>query len=683
MKKTLRNVAIVLVGVVLIAGYLWLNNPAHAYKRASPLVSSTLQDIQPKPIGVEDFEDGNILNALGGQGNCWGSENSTIDCAVEFEGNKGFLNMTYDVNLTDAFALYTSPLRKLNMTALETVWVAIKGEKGKEPIYIEFKDCGLSGPPQFPKELISDYLVQDITASEWSGVAIPLTEFEAITDWSCIEQVNILAHNRIGSGQGRIYVDDIRFLPNEVLVDDFQDIKPENELGGESGLWLKENTQADLTFSSTDGKLKIEYDVTPPDAEAAYTTSLRRTNLLLKKDALFFKIRGSQGSEEIAVEFRDCGLSGETHIPKIKVSDYLTDHISTDQREVAIPLATFADGIDWRCIETLNFLASSHPWFGSGQGTVFIDDITLAPTFHPIPLVVDHFNDCNDWNALLNTWSGHTNDADNIIETAPDATHRYGNNGCGFRIKYQVFGTTGAWAASELRGIDVTRYTHLRFHLKGAAGNEEMHVYLRDLNGKQRYYEEIRVTQNWQEIMIPLSYFSSAIDLAKVSELKIAFEWKSMNGEIYIDDISFVKPQLFLPITLKSYEEPCSDYVPSCPLAYNQDEPNNFRCSTNSALDPGTPTQSYICSKDDIDDYYYIDVTQLSPINVTLTNIPGGIDYDLYLYYQDSIVASSNKFGNASEALNYFPLQTGRYYIRVYPYSGHSLSPYTLQANFQ
>jgi len=90
-----------------------------------------------------------------------------------------------------------------------------------------------------------------------------------------------------------------------------------------------------------------------------------------------------------------------------------------------------------------------------------------------------------------------------------------------------------------------------------------------------------------------------------------------------------------------------------------------------------------ICAWDDIDDYYYIEVTTLSPITVRLTNIPSGVDYDLHLYYGESWVAGSDNYGNADEEIHYMPSQTGRYYIRVYPYSGYSESPYTLQASFQ
>jgi parallel beta-helix repeat protein len=128
-------------------------------------------------------------------------------------------------------------------------------------------------------------------------------------------------------------------------------------------------------------------------------------------------------------------------------------------------------------------------------------------------------------------------------------------------------------------------------------------------------------------------------------------------------------------------------YSPICRSPYNNYEPNNYPWQTTTGLVSGVPIQSYICSEDDIDDYFYLDVIALSPITIELTGIPAGVDYDLYLYFGGNPVAGSNNTGNANEKITYTPLQTGRYYIRVHPYpnskESHSLSPYTLKASFQ
>jgi len=678
-KVLYRGLTIVVMGLMLLVGCLWFLNTTQAASHGSPSLFPSSEATEPKYILVEDFKDGDWRNYCGGNQYCWEANGGSISCSVRTLPNDGFLEMQYNVITPTAYALFTSELTPTcrNLAALDKVWVAVKGKNGSEPIHIEFKDCG----PHYPKELIGDYLAQGIITSEWSAVAIPLTAFsDEITDWTCIERLTILASNEIASGEGTIYVDEIRLLPARVLVDDFHDAEPENELGGESHTWAYSGT---IVYDYPDGALELDYNVITPTCAATYLTKLRYTNLLSQKDALFFKVRGDQGSEEIVVEFKDCGLSGWTHYPKVKVSDYLVGGITTDWRRVAIPLAAFADDMDWTCVEYIGFHVSADPCFNSGRGKVYIDDVVLAPISCPIPLIVDHFDDCNDCNALIGAWNCSTSDTA-TIDCAPDPVHRYGNHGCGYRITYTVEGSSSAWVYSELKGLDVTDYTYLRFLLKGATGGEALHVYLGDRNGNERY-KTIVADDNWQEVMIPLDYFSPLVNLTDLSGLKIAFEWRPMAGQVYLDDISFMRPCPFLPIVLKDYYEegPCPDSIPSCPSPYNNYEPNNFRCSTTFALNSGVHIQSYICAPDDIDDYYYIDVTTLSPITVRLTNIPSGVDYDLHLYYGDSWIAGSDNYGNANEEIHYTPSQTGRYYIRVYPYSGHSLSPYTLKANFQ
>lgn len=674
MKGIIRILSACLTGTILVIGCVWLLNIAQAARQSAPSQFSSLGATEPKYILVDDFKDGDMQNKLGGEGVCWAANGGTNSCNVQVVGNDGFLDMQYNVIPPGSYAVFSTDLISLNMTALDTVWTAVRGEAGSEPIYVEFKDCGL----EFPKELISDYLAQGILSSEWSGAAIPLAQFSEIADWSCIDRFSILAHNSIGSGQGRVYVDDIRLLPAQVLVDDFPDLSEENELGGESGVW--ETGSGIIDYQYLQGELKLDYDVNP-DREANYWTKLRNTNLLSQKDAVLFRVRGAQGSEEIAVEFIDCALGGQEHIPKIKVSDYLAGGITTDWKEVAVPLAAFADGMDWTCVKQFNILVSYKDWFDSDQGTVFVDDIVLATTPRPIPLLVDHFDDCNNWNALTWEWAGYTTGAA-TLDFGPDAVHGYGDKGCGFRITYDVPRNSSAWMISELKDLDVTDYTHLRFFVKGAAGHEELHVYLTDADASDRYVI-VEADGDWQEVLIPLSYFGARVDLTRLAALKIAFEWRQMSGEVYLDDISFTNLETYLPIVFKAFPQICSDRMPSCSSPYNNYEPNNYRCSTTFELSSGLPIQSYICAEDDSNDYYYIDVTTLDRITVRLTNIPSGVDYDLHLYYEDNWVAGSDKPGNAAEEIDYMPSQTGRYYIRVYPYSGHSLSPYTLRADYQ
>jgi hypothetical protein len=133
---------------------------------------------------------------------------------------------------------------------------------------------------------------------------------------------------------------------------------------------------------------------------------------------------------------------------------------------------------------------------------------------------------------------------------------------------------------------------------------------------------------------------------------------------------------IFMPIIFGTYCGP-DNYEPndSCEQAYG-------------SLNPGQTYQSWISCHDAAtykkSDYFYIDINTTSAINIYLTNIPVSTDYDLYLYRNPSDdpnnpAAVSNRYGNEPETISYSPPATGRYYIRVYAYSGYSTSPYSLR----
>ncbi len=76
----------------------------------------------------------------------------------------------------------------------------------------------------------------------------------------------------------------------------------------------------------------------------------------------------------------------------------------------------------------------------------------------------------------------------------------------------------------------------------------------------------------------------------------------------------------------------------------------------------------------DPDDYYYVDLASATPLVLDLTNLPSGTDYDLVLYNAaGGELAQSRNAGRISQAVS-----AGRYFVRVYPYSGRSPLPYRL-----
>jgi hypothetical protein len=148
------------------------------------------------------------------------------------------------------------------------------------------------------------------------------------------------------------------------------------------------------------------------------------------------------------------------------------------------------------------------------------------------------------------------------------------------------------------------------------------------------------------------------------------------------DDESEPLQSVYLPLILKGGGGPqCGpdNYEPndSCAQAYGPLASDQIYESWISNCDLDTYKKS---------DYFYVVISTLNTINISLTNIPSGTDYDLYLYRNpeddpDHWAARSIRTGSW-ETISYDPPATGRYYIRVYSYSGSSTSPYSLQVTY-
>ena len=154
---------------------------------------------------------------------------------------------------------------------------------------------------------------------------------------------------------------------------------------------------------------------------------------------------------------------------------------------------------------------------------------------------------------------------------------------------------------------------------------------------------------------------------------------------------------------LKEYLEPCyGDYeiLNQSPIALYSDDAREDQYESNNSFSNATAIQNSINNhnnyafsiyatlhrnewlwgliKRDIDeDYYRFDLMGNAKVEITLSNIPEGKDYDLDLSCHDnrrysesdsvSLVKQSRKASNTTEKIN-IEVGPGTYYLRVYPY---------------
>ena len=130
-----------------------------------------------------------------------------------------------------------------------------------------------------------------------------------------------------------------------------------------------------------------------------------------------------------------------------------------------------------------------------------------------------------------------------------DSANRHGDAGFAMKLEYSVDSKNpaynGFWMA--LPNIDVSGYDNLAFWVKGDAKAGYTTVFKVELKnaGKQigRYYVT-NVTDQWQEVVIPLSEFKGLTDTSNMTEFVVVFEDRiasNKKGIIYVDDIRFIK----------------------------------------------------------------------------------------------------------------------------------------------
>jgi hypothetical protein len=130
-----------------------------------------------------------------------------------------------------------------------------------------------------------------------------------------------------------------------------------------------------------------------------------------------------------------------------------------------------------------------------------------------------------------------------------DARDRYGDKGYALRLVYSVASKNPAFGGlwMRLQNLDASRFDALAFRVRGDAGmgyTKVFKVELKDdLDQSSRHYVN-NVTDQWQDIVIPLGGFEGTANPRKLKEFVIVFEdttATAKQGVIYLDDIRFTK----------------------------------------------------------------------------------------------------------------------------------------------
>ncbi|MBU4488992.1 MAG: PKD domain-containing protein [Candidatus Omnitrophica bacterium] len=327
--------------------------------------------------------------------------------------------------------------------------------------------------------------------------------------------------------------------PNELHVDDFNDGTKPNLLGGDMGVFdSQDGSSCMTTYIDNPGivlggwgySMQLDYDVLYGSSFAGYWTAFNNMDLSMY-NTLEFWIRGAAGGEKFTFYLKD--FHGNES--KLDIANYLPDGITTSWQKVTIPLSDFKGIVTWN--EMDSFVITFEGMIGSGQGRIYIDNIRFVSGYIPI----DNFDAAMPLNTPGSPYWSFANGA--AIQAGYISDGAYGGDGYSLKITYDgVTPDTSCGWILTLGGIDASNLNMLGFYAKGLVGGEYFNVYLSD--GSKRVCVDIRdyltLENDWHYVKIALNDFAKqGLDLSNLERLEIVFEWKTMEGTIYIDNIEF------------------------------------------------------------------------------------------------------------------------------------------------
>ena len=130
-----------------------------------------------------------------------------------------------------------------------------------------------------------------------------------------------------------------------------------------------------------------------------------------------------------------------------------------------------------------------------------------------------------------------------------DSADRFGTRGYALRLIYSVESTKPAFGGlwMRLQNLDASKFDKLAFRVRGDAKmgyTSTFKVELKDALDQSSHYYVRGVTDQWQDVEIPLKDFQGMANFRKLKEFVIVFEDTTATvkrGVIYIDDVRLTK----------------------------------------------------------------------------------------------------------------------------------------------
>jgi len=155
----------------------------------------------------------------------------------------------------------------------------------------------------------------------------------------------------------------------------------------------------------------------------------------------------------------------------------------------------------------------------------------------------------NNLGGNFGAWNRDPSDLTQWCKEGFDNVTRRGDTGFAMKLDYSVDSPNPAYNGfwMTLPNFDASKYDALNLWVKGdskAGYTTVFKIELKSANKQVGSYYVSSVSDQWQEISMPLSEFKGLVDRSSLTEFVLVFEDRmasNKKGVLYIDDIRFVK----------------------------------------------------------------------------------------------------------------------------------------------
>lgn len=161
----------------------------------------------------------------------------------------------------------------------------------------------------------------------------------------------------------------------------------------------------------------------------------------------------------------------------------------------------------------------------------------------------DSWAEINNLGGKFNAWSGNPADERQGCKVAITDSERVGTKGNSVRLMYNVDSPKAAFVGMSMNvmNTDWTQYKYLVLSVKGdaeAGFTPRFKVELKNKKGESGVYIITGLTNEWQQIGIPVNEFMGITRFEQVKEISFVFDDMRCNplvGVVYLDNVYLSK----------------------------------------------------------------------------------------------------------------------------------------------